>query len=653
MEKKKILYIAPHMSTGGLPQYLYKKIELLREDFEIHVIEYDDITGGVLVVQRNRIRSIVPDNNFYTLGSDKMKTVDLIKKINPDIVHLEEMPEYFMQREVAEKIYIKDRRYNIFETSHDSSFNPGNKRFFPDKFLLVSHYQVDMLKPLGIPSEVIEYPIDFKERTSRENALAELGLDPDYKHVINVGLFTPRKNQAEVFRYAKKLLDHKIMFHFIGNQADNFKNYWEPLLRDIPKNCKVWGERSDVHKFYEAADLFLFTSRGFSSDKETSPIVIREAIGYNVPSLIYNLDVYQNMYDKYDNIKYLSETGNNEDLILKALDIEKIIKETPDLDHNDDLQNLPVTVDFIPEDNKLFFNFHGNLSALACVKDIDSKSCIYSTKLSGTNGSNWWVIPLPKHVIDFQNDPKFGGFVVEFYDDSDKMIGSIEKRLKYLPFKKPVMDITITEPTFMNYEEFFVDRIYDLLEINDLNVVLDVGASVGLWTKYIISRGANKVYCFEPNKKAINHLFKSLEDDKNTFIIDKAIYKERAELEFFVDDSNSITSSLYSIDGHSPSYKVNAITLEDAINLTDSNEVDLIKIDTEGAEFDIISYTPDVVFDRINSMLIEYHDFLFPEGPSKLDIMLKKLKSLGYSIYNPTHQNVKYIFAFKHSKIVR
>lgn len=640
------------MSTGGLPQYLYKKIDILKNDFDVHVIEYDDITGGVLVVQRNRIRSIVPDNNFYTLGSDKMKTIDLIEKIDPDIVHLEEMPEYFMQNDVAEKIYTKDRRYNIFETSHDSSFNPDSKRFFPDKFLLVSNYQVNMLRSLGIPSEVVEYPIEFKEKPLRERALAELGLSPDYKHVINVGLFTPRKNQAEVFKYAKKLEEYKIIFHFIGNQADNFKSYWEPLIKNVPSNCVIWGERSDVNKFYEAADLFLFTSRGFSSDKETSPIVIREAIGYNVPSLIYNLDVYQNMYDRYDNIKYLSEKGGNEDMILEVLNIEKIVKEELISNYTEIKNDLPVSIDFIGEENKIYFNFSDRLDALACIKDIDSKSCIYSTNVSGSNGSNWWVMPLPKHVIDFEKDPKFGGFLVEFYNESQEMIGSIEKRLKYLPFRKPVMDITITEPTFMNYEEFFVDRIYDLLEIDNLNVVLDIGASVGLWTKYILSRGAKKVYCFEPNKKAINHLSKSLDSDKNTVIVDKAIYKERAELEFFVDESNSITSSLYSIDGHSPSYKVNAITLEDAIDLA-GEEVDLIKIDTEGAEFDIIKYTPDHVFEKINSMLIEYHDFLFPEGPAKLFSMIRRLENMGYSIYNPTHQKVKYIFAFKHDKIIK
>jgi hypothetical protein len=49
---KKILFIAPHLSTGGLPQFLLKKIQSLINDYEIYCVEYDDITGGVLVVQR-------------------------------------------------------------------------------------------------------------------------------------------------------------------------------------------------------------------------------------------------------------------------------------------------------------------------------------------------------------------------------------------------------------------------------------------------------------------------------------------------------------------------------------------------------------------------------------------------------------------------
>jgi hypothetical protein len=46
-------------------------------------------------------------------------------------------------------------------------------------------------------------------------------------------------------------------------------------------------------------DLFLFTSRGTNNDKETMPLVIREAVSYQIPILIYNLPVYLNYWDNY------------------------------------------------------------------------------------------------------------------------------------------------------------------------------------------------------------------------------------------------------------------------------------------------------------------------------------------------------------------
>jgi glycosyltransferase involved in cell wall biosynthesis len=303
---KTILYIAPHLSTGGLPQYLAKKIEELKDIYNIYVIEYDDVTGGVLVVQKNRIKNLIGDN-LLTIpwGGDKKFVIETIKRLNPDIVHLEEMPEYFMADSIAEQIYTKERRYKIFETSHDSSFDVNTKRFIPDKFILVSKFQSKMLSDLKIDSEVVEYPIEYKERPDRYDSLKKLGLDPEYKHVLHVGLFTPRKNQAEFFEYARMFEGEKIMFHSVGNTADNFKYYWEPLLNNIPKNLIVHGERSDVDKFYSAMDLFLFTSKGTVKDKETMPLVIREAISWELPTLIYNLPVYENYFDEFSKVKYL------------------------------------------------------------------------------------------------------------------------------------------------------------------------------------------------------------------------------------------------------------------------------------------------------------------------------------------------------------
>jgi FkbM family methyltransferase len=662
---KKIIFIAPHLSTGGLPQYLLKKIQALINDYEISLIEYSDVTGGVLVVQRNQLKEIIPSERFYTIGNDKNEVIEIINRIDPYLVHLEEMPEYFIDYEIAKKIYDPNRKYKIFETSHDSSFDSKNKKFFPDKFLLVSNYQVEMLKDLNTPSVVVEYPIEYKNRIPKEEALKILGLDSTYKHVINVGLFTPRKNQKEVFEYAKNLKEYKIKFHFIGNQADNFKFYWEPLLKDAPENCIIWGERSDVEIFYSIADLFLFTSRGFSSDKETSPLVIKEAIGYRVPSLIYNLPVYQGMYDKYSNINYLSTEENNEDKILNILRIPKINNTDVSIIIDDNVDSLkekilqkvlkmkeekqiPFDVTFDENENKIYFTLNKDSDQTygVSIKDIDSKACIFYSEIGpAQKGFQYWMMPLPKSVIDFKNSPKFGGFTVEFLDSNGDIVGLSEKRYKELPFEKPNMDITNTEPIFMNYEEFFIDRVYDILDIKNPGIVMDIGANLGVWTKYILYRGAEKVYCFEPNKKAIEHLKKTLSDDSNTRIIEKAVYKENSILKFFIDEKNSLTSSLLEQSGHSPAYDVEAITLEESLDLIGESKVDLIKIDIEGAEFDIIDRMDNKTAERINSLLIEYHDFYFPEGMAKVQKMENKLKSMGYKIYRCPIPAVKYVFA--------
>jgi glycosyltransferase involved in cell wall biosynthesis len=303
---QKLLYITPHLSTGGLPQYLTKKIELLKDEFDIYLIEWVDCTGGKLVVQRNKIKNLLPESKFYTLYEDKTELFSIINKIQPDIIHLEEIPEMFMDIKVAEFIYDPRRKYKIVETSHDSSYDTTQKTFYPDKFMFVSDWQINQYKDINIPSVLVEYPIEYVDRPDRIEALKKLGLDPEYKHVLHIGLFTPRKNQEEFFNYAKELQHEKIIFHCVGNQADNFKWYWEPLMQNKPENIVWWNERTDVENFYQAMDLFLFTSKGTKNDKETMPLVIREAISYQIPILIYNLPVYQNYFDKYKNINYLN-----------------------------------------------------------------------------------------------------------------------------------------------------------------------------------------------------------------------------------------------------------------------------------------------------------------------------------------------------------
>ena len=325
---QKLLFIAPHLSTGGLPQYLTKKIELIKDEFEIYLVEWVDCTGGRLVVTKNKITDLVDSNKFFTLGEDKSELFDIINKISPDIIHLEEIPEYFMDNEIARKLYSTDRKYFLVETSHDSSMNTDNKLFFPDKFMFVSNWQVEQYKNIEVPKVLVEYPIEYLPRPDRTKALQKLKLDSSKKHILHIGLFTSRKNQSEFFEYAKSLPEYE--FHSVGNQADNFKWYWEPLMQDKPHNLTWWDERTDVDNFYQSMDLFLFTSRGSENDKETMPLVIREALSYQIPQLLYNLEVYQNYFNDYNLINYLDFDSfeNNVKKIKSHLgDLNNIVEE--------------------------------------------------------------------------------------------------------------------------------------------------------------------------------------------------------------------------------------------------------------------------------------------------------------------------------------
>ena len=93
MAKKKLLYVCPHLSTGGQPQYTYKQIKHFINDFEIEVVEINNSGGDAYVVQKNRIKSLVP---IHTLDSDKSKILDIIKGFNPNIIHFQEIPEFDM-----------------------------------------------------------------------------------------------------------------------------------------------------------------------------------------------------------------------------------------------------------------------------------------------------------------------------------------------------------------------------------------------------------------------------------------------------------------------------------------------------------------------------------------------------------------------------
>ena len=225
---QKLVFIAPHLSTGGMPQYLLKKVELLKDEFDIYLIEFAQVSAKY-VVQRNKLVALLGEKFFSLPDKQKDQMVDIIKSIQPDIVHLEEHPEWFLyqyEEEPFRWLYRESRKYKILETCHNSVFDVAKKKFMPDKFIFVSQGQAHRYDALQIPKEVVPYPIDPLPRThTRTEACEQLNIDPQIKHILNVGLFTPDKNQKFLFELAKDTQHLPVQFHFVGNQAVNFKEY--------------------------------------------------------------------------------------------------------------------------------------------------------------------------------------------------------------------------------------------------------------------------------------------------------------------------------------------------------------------------------------------------------------------------------------------
>ena len=290
----RILLLEMHLSTGGAPMFALKRIQslLAHTDVEVYCIELN-FHGADFVVQRNQIIDILGDR-FYEAGENKMRVMDIINEVKPDVVHIEDVAER-LPRELATALYNNNREYRIVETPHDVIFNPdADKLFHPDLYAFCTPFHENVYAGMESKYFTIQYPIEEKKVTAemRLEAKKKVGFSLDRKTALHIGLWTPQKNQKETIAIARKFPD--IDFVVAGNMAGNFQFYWEDLIKDLPSNFKALGERSDIDTLLQAADIFIFPSTN-----ECSPLSLRHAIEVGLPIVANNLPAYEGTLDKY------------------------------------------------------------------------------------------------------------------------------------------------------------------------------------------------------------------------------------------------------------------------------------------------------------------------------------------------------------------
>jgi len=328
-DKKKLLFLAPHLSTGGMPQFVLKRVEAMLKVpyYEVHLIEYTQYSN-IYNVQRDQLIELLGDK-FHTIGflnslditERGQRLIEKIEAINPDIIHIDECPESFdgfNKLDQSAMNWLYDKPWKVVETCHNIWFNPGDKINDPDMYAFCTPYHLETFETRGGLKPVIEYPIIDKRPSTLEKAKSrgKLGLSIDKIHILNVGLWTSGKNQAEgvdIARIVEANYPGKYHFHFVGNQAENFEQYWGPIMDKLPDNVTVWGERTDVDTFMSACDAFMFNSTW-----ECSPLALREAIGHGLITFSRDLPQYKDMFTPYI-VPFTDDLHENVDQLIKTL----------------------------------------------------------------------------------------------------------------------------------------------------------------------------------------------------------------------------------------------------------------------------------------------------------------------------------------------
>jgi FkbM family methyltransferase len=265
------------------------------------------------------------------------------------------------------------------------------------------------------------------------------------------------------------------------------------------------------------------------------------------------------------------------------------------------------------------------------IKDIDLDTTIYKMRIWNVEpGLVIFITPTPRHGFDFQRED-FGGFTFELIDE-DVILERQNLRFRYTnmnQFKQNINDFY--HPVFVNYREFFVYNRYKDFNLEGCKNVIDAGASVGLFTQYMLNKGVKQVASIECDDRSIVALFSNFISNPKIKIIGVALSDLDGEKELYWKEDNPLVNSLdingseFSTQDNPNSKTVKTTTLETLINNLNWGKIDLLKIDIEGSEWDVINKTPDDVFQSIDKILLEYH---WPKG--RLQSVISRLQSLGF-----------------------
>ncbi len=213
-------------------------------------------------------------------------------------------------------------------------------------------------------------------------------------------------------------------------------------------------------------------------------------------------------------------------------------------------------------------------------------------------------------------------------------IGNSEHTLNLLNYKITGFNYYLLDFLF---NEVFIGESYNFITTKPSPVIIDCGANVGfsvLFFKRLYPQAI--IHAFEPNPNSYKYLEKNVSQNAltNTTTYNLALSDKEETISFYVngEDLGTLVGSIKKERGGDTELKVKAIKLSHFIKNLNA-EIDMLKIDVEGAEINIIDELCDAQgLDKVKEIIIEYHHKIKGEK-GNLSGFLAKLEKQGFD-YN-------------------
>lgn len=211
-------------------------------------------------------------------------------------------------------------------------------------------------------------------------------------------------------------------------------------------------------------------------------------------------------------------------------------------------------------------------------------------------------------------DPTFNRMLFDSKNNKKGMIMLFEKEFCYhygLAF-------------YDTYKEIFEKNIYEFNTNSSNPIIIDCGSNMGVSVLYFSKKFPNaKILAFEPDETVLPFLEKNIQSQslQNVELVKKAVWIEEKELSFYTD--NGLGGRIGIEYNNQTPTKIKAVRLKEFLN----QPIDMLKIDIEGAEYEVIKDCEDNLF-NVKHIFLEYHSFFNEE--QHLEDILSIFKRQGF-----------------------